>query len=310
MGIIGYTSLVTNIPNKINGLPPFYYRYRNCNTRLTGNTPATRYQIQKQIQNTVRVYASLYTDNKKALSAYRKPTVETHGVCWNQQSDRPFPSVQKATVPTGYYQSQLNNKHHSVTSSRPGGQTPGGVGCDIKHNSYDRYLNRLKGKGPLRRGPVPPILKLSTVPFNPAYPIYGDKVMKTNIVAGCNCPTDKPGENVYDNPSFNQTFPMTLCPYQFRVGESVVITVSPKSWIFGQIVEVIGDDIYSVSTKTNGKPIIIPMINGNDMTPLFKKCILYCGETSTIKPDYTASEIEAIIGRNSALIAENAFRNL
>ena len=27
---------------------------------------------------------------------------------------------------------------------------PGGVGVDIKHGSYDRYLARLKGKGPLR----------------------------------------------------------------------------------------------------------------------------------------------------------------
>jgi len=293
-------------------LPPFYYRERNCNTRLTGNTPAARYQIQKQIQNTVRVYASLYTDNKKALSAYRQPTVETHGVCWNQQSDRPFPSVQKATVPTGYYHSQLNNKHYSVTSSKPGGQTPGGVGCDIKHNSYDRYLNRLKGKGPLRRGRVPVILQSSTIPFNPAFPIYGDKVMKTNIVTGCNCPIDKPDVNVYANPSFIQTFPMTTGPYQFRVGDPVAIDVSPNKWTFGKIVEVIGNNMYSVSTKINNKATIIPMISGNKLIPLFKNCLVHCVDDAINNENYSAAQIEELIGRLIPLnlIEGETFSNL
>ena len=105
------TSMVINNPSKSVGLEPFFYRWRGCNMNLNSNDPATRYQIQKQSQNTVRVYAYLYTDNKGALSAYRKPGPITHNVCWNQQSDRPFPSVQKVTVPTGYFNSQLNNKH-------------------------------------------------------------------------------------------------------------------------------------------------------------------------------------------------------
>ena len=310
MSLIGYTSLVANIPNKINGLPPFYYRYRNCNTRLTGNTPATRYQIQKQIQKTVRVYASLYTDNKKALSAYRQPTAVTHGVCWNQQSDRPFPSVQKATVPTGYYHSQLNNKHYSVTSSRPGGQTPGGVGCDIKHNSYDRYLNRLKGKGPLRRGPVPAILQSQTIPFNPAFPIYGDKVMKTNIVTGCNCPIDKPAVNVYANPLYIPTFPMTTGPYQFRVGESVVIAVSPQSQLFGQIAEVTGNDTYSVSTKIKNVLTTLSMMSGDKLTPLFKNCVVYCVDKTVDSSYYSAAQIEGLIGRLSTFGDGESFSNL
>jgi hypothetical protein len=37
-----------------------------------------------------------------------------------------------------------------VIDLRPGSQAPGGKGVDIKHGSYDRYLARLKGKGPLR----------------------------------------------------------------------------------------------------------------------------------------------------------------
>ena len=177
------TAIVYNDPNKIVGLPPYYYRLRSCDTNLNGNTPADQYQKLKLIQKTVRVPASLYTANLGPLTAYKKPTAATYNVCWNQMSDRPVPSVQRVTVPTGSNNS-LNSRHYSVTSSKPGSQTPGGKGCDIKHNSYDRYLNRLKGKGPLRRGIVPPAFG-APIPFNPAFPIYGGKTMKTSIIDGC-----------------------------------------------------------------------------------------------------------------------------
>ena len=188
------TSIVFNYQWKCVGLPPFYYRCRGCNMNLTGNTPADQYQKLKLIQNTVRVYGSLYTANLGPLAAYRRaivdPSAGLYGVCWNQMSDRPVPSVQRATVPTGYNNS-LNRRHSSVTSSKPGSQTPGGAGCDIKHNSYDRYLNRLKGKGPLRRGVIPRGFG-APIPFNPAFPIYGGKTTKTNIVTGCNCVSTDP----------------------------------------------------------------------------------------------------------------------
>jgi hypothetical protein len=210
MNIIGKTSLVFNEFNKLSGLPPYYYRYRTCDTNLNGNTSANQYQKLKQIQNTVRVYGSLYTSNLGPLTAYKKPisnpTNGFYGVCWNQMSDRPVPSVQRASISTGYNNS-LNCRHYSVTSSKPGSQTPGGAGCDIKHNSYDRYLNRLKGKGPLRRGVVP--LTFGThIPFNPAFPIYGGKTLKTNIVSGCNCPincpTGTPQEKCEENTKINR----------------------------------------------------------------------------------------------------------
>ena len=191
--IVGKTSIVFNNPNKEVGLPPYYYRYRDCDTNLNGNSPADQYQKLKLIQNTVRVQGSLYTANLGPLTAYKKPTAATYGVCCNQMSDRPVPSVQRASVPTGYNTS-MNRRHTSVTSSKPGSQTPGGVGCDIKHNSYDRYLNRLKGKGPLRRGKIPATFG-APIPFNPAFPVYGGKTVKTNIVSGCDCPIGTPAQN-------------------------------------------------------------------------------------------------------------------
>ena len=46
---------------------------RNFNRNLAGNDLASQYQRQKIIQNTVRVYASLYTMNLAGLSGYQKP---------------------------------------------------------------------------------------------------------------------------------------------------------------------------------------------------------------------------------------------
>jgi hypothetical protein len=232
MSQIGLTSLVNNVPYaKQLGLPPFYYRYRSCNptfpnrtqTSVNGFTPADQYQKLKIIQNTVRVEGSLYTANLGPLTAYKKPINDPnnglYGVCWNQMSDRPVPSVQRATIPTGYHTS-MNRRHTSVTSSKPGSQTPGGKGCDIKHNSYDRYLNRLKGKGPMRRGIVPPTFG-APMPFNPAFPVYGGKTTKTNIVNGCDCPIDSPLQQdikLYNNPLYA---PYPVSEYGFHVGDYV-----------------------------------------------------------------------------------------
>jgi hypothetical protein len=226
------TSIVYNVPYaKQLGVPPFYYRWRSCEpnfpnrtqTNVGGFTPAEQFQKLKVIQDTVRVYGSLYVANLGPLTAYKKPISNPdlgfYGVCWNQMSDRPVPSVQRASIPTGYATS-MNRRHTSVTSSKPGSQTPGGKGCDIKHNSYDRYLNRLKGKGPMRRGVVPPNFG-KPIPFNPAFPVYGGKTMKTNIIDGCDCPEEKIKEQnlrIYNNPLW-QPYPSS--DYGFAVGAYV-----------------------------------------------------------------------------------------
>ena len=252
MNIIGKTSLVFNNPNKLVGLPPYYYRLRNCDTNLNGNTPADQYQKLKLIQNTVRVQGSLYTSNLGPLNAYKRPTSATYGVCWNQMSDRPIPSVQRASIPTGFHNS-LNNRHHSVTSSKPGSQTPGGVGCDIKHNSYDRYLNRLKGKGPLRRGPIPPTFG-APIPFNPAFPIYGGKTVKTNIVSGCDCPIDTPSQNfesdiqVYNDPNW-QPGPSDSY-YVYQIGSLVYAMPPGKNYYVKGIITAIVTNTYTVNFPT------------------------------------------------------------
>ena len=245
------TALVYNNPNKILDLPPYYYRCRNCNTNLTGNTPAEQYQRLKLIQNTVRVHGSLYTANLGPLSAYKKPITNPsaglYGVSWNQMSDRPVPSVQRATIPTGYNTS-LNRRHTSVTSGRPGCQTPGGIGVDIKHNSYDRYLNRLKGKGPMRRGVIPPNFG-EPIKYNSAFPIYGGKTVKTNIVNDCNCPIRTPEDNfqediqIYED-SMWQPLPDADC--SFQVGQYVFVMETGKNYYQKVVIIDINNNIYTV----------------------------------------------------------------
>jgi hypothetical protein len=262
----GKTSIVYNNPSKSAGLPPYYYRLRNCDTNLTSNTPANQYQILKQIQNTVRVQSSLYTSNLGPLSAYKRPindpTAGVYGVCWNQMSDRPIPSVQKASVPTGFANS-LNNRHHSVTSSRPGCQTPGGAGCDIKHNSYDRYLNRLKAKGALRRGNVP-IGFGAPIPFNPAFPIYGGKTVKTNIINGCDCPIQDQTLDtlqdirLYNNPLY-QPEPSGI--YAFQVGDFVYAIEPGTDYSSKAVVLDVSGNMYTIQFEDRLMIVDIQNIN-------------------------------------------------
>jgi hypothetical protein len=198
---------------------PNIYRWRSCDTNLTSNTPSNRYQILKLIQNTVRVPSSLYTMNLAGLNAYQRPDTTyrvvdisgaiylvSPGVNWNQMSDRKEPHKQVVVTSSGSTY-RGSSTRRTIVGSRPGAMSPGGSGVDIKHNSYDRYLNRIKGRAPLRRGVVPSSMKLPYIPFNPAFPIYGDKLMKTSIVSGCNCPETSTNDSniLYKNiyPDYN-----------------------------------------------------------------------------------------------------------
>ena len=211
---------------------PLIYRCRGCNNNLTANDPASQYQRQKIIQKTVRVPASVFTMNLGALSAYERPNVKYNlvdisgstylvspGVNWNQMSDRREPHIQvvKTGAGSGYHSSSTKR---TITSNRPGAMSPGGAGVDIKHNSYDRYLNRLKGKAPMRRGVVPPNFGVPYIPFDRAYPIYGGKVVKTSIINGCNCPIVSDGDNrLYKDSAIQDN--IYAVNYKYNVGDYV-----------------------------------------------------------------------------------------
>lgn len=283
MVFTGKTSLVSNNQTfaNYNGKVAINYRWRNCDTNLNSNTPANQYQRLKLIQNTVRVYSSLYTMNLAGLNVYQKPNatyqpiylngsyyISSPGVNWNQMSDRASPHTQVAVTSSGstYHGSSTKN---SIVRLRPGSLSPGGTGCDIKHNSYDRYLNRIKGKGPLRRGVIPPNFG-QPIPFNRAYPVYGGKVTKTNIVNGCNCVSKVDQEILFQDSNYNSD----NVYFNYSIGDKVFVTVNNKQQE-GKIIEIIGSNY------------TIQLLNGNTLTTSLYNLIFYskcnCNNKNLIK---------------------------
>lgn len=251
---------------------PIDYRCRNCNSNLASDNPASQYQRQKLIQNTVRIPASLWTMNLAALASYNAPLstsqfVEQAGafyevpahIYWNQMSDRARPSVQKVITGSGATYG-ANSLKRTKTSLKPGAMSPGGIGVDIKHNCYERRLNRLKAKGPIRRGVIPPNYG-TPIPFNPAFPIYGGKIVKTGIVNGCNCDSSLTTEkNIYENTSNAIQDLIFGVTYKFSIGETVWV----RQWntdtaeyenIKGEIIEIIDNQLLFVVKLFTGSEV-------------------------------------------------------
>jgi hypothetical protein len=239
MVFTGKTAIVSNKSDYYNNLynkkTTTVYRKRYCDTNLNSNDPSSQYQRLKLIQNTVRVPSSIYTMNLGALNVYEHPKnvyqtiynngstyVSGGGVNWNQMSDRSSPHKQVVVTSSGSTYRGSSTKR-TIVSCKPGALSPGGVGCDIKHNSYERYLNRIKGKAPLRRGIIPPNFG-SPISFNRAYPIYGGKVTKTNIVNGCDCITNVDDKVLYEDNNYK----LDSVKYIFNIGDKVYTFVKGK----------------------------------------------------------------------------------
>ena len=115
-------------------------------------TPGLREITAKRIQNQVRVIPSQYISVLSAVTIsggksnlpITQPTLGFFGVNENQSSDR-----NKLHIQTRYVPSRGNSTRTSITRHRPGSMGPAGkkaVGIDEKHNSYARYLGRIKAK--------------------------------------------------------------------------------------------------------------------------------------------------------------------
>lgn len=258
-----------NGSTQVNGSPCEINSCRGCNKNLTSINPVSQYQRQKLIQNTVRVASSLYTMNLAGLSGYQKtlstyqlvnqpgtPYIAPPSVYWNQMSDRAKPGDQVVKTASGstYHGSSTR---HTILRCRPGAMSPGGVGVDIKHNSYERRLNKLKGKAPLRQGVIPPTYG-SPIPFNRAYPVYGGKVVKTAIINGCDCPdiTDNSSqdEKIYGS-KLNAIQDMILSVgYKFNIGDFVwAKKYTNNTKLYKAEIMNISNDIYTIKFVDDDK---------------------------------------------------------
>jgi hypothetical protein len=253
--------------------------YKNM---LSSDEPAMITQRQKIIQKTVRINSSLYTMNIAGLNVYQSPAKNSQiveqagstylipaGLNWNQMSDRARPSNQVVKTGSGSIYGSSSLKGTKVRN-RPGAMSPGGVGVDIKHNSYERYLNRIKGKGLLKKGQVQ---------INDGQKMTGGKDVRFAIVNNCECDSNKMNDNdMYTNNlgEFNDV--MYDINYSFKVNQKVFVrkNVYNNLWYKGTIIKIIGN-IYTIDFGT-GIPeeiniLIYPII------PSFKTSDEICGES-------------------------------
>ena len=104
------------------------------------NVPTDRTHTEKIIQKKVRQDSSSHTDVAKTRSAKDRVGCNTKW-SWNNQSSSAMASIIKRNVP-----SRGNSTRTSLTRHRPGASSAPGIGVDIKHNSYERYLLKRKNK--------------------------------------------------------------------------------------------------------------------------------------------------------------------
>ena len=308
--------------NSTKNQPATICRAFSCNKSLCNVDPALQYIRLKLIQNTVRVPASLYVNDLGALTTYQNPDPR-YGVNWNQMSDRAVRHVQPNIVTGGSFYHGSSTKH-TITRCRPGAGCPGGAGVDIKHNSYDRYLNRLKGKGPARRGVVPPNFG-TQLPFNPAFPIYGGKTMKTSIVGdNCNCPISSDNSNASYNSSNAKLYNILFDPvllnskFKFQVG-SIVYALNSQGYYARGVVTTIVNEVYtvvfdngtSISTSSDNLLVYFPC-NCTDSLSVglgltTDNGLILSTDPTVVKDCYLVNKY---LGANSVFNIINAIKNL
>ena len=142
----------------------------SCNNVENVNGKAT--VLQKRIWNQLRLPSSMYVMNRGALTSASSRIKNGNNVNWNQSSDQVLAANQTLVHP-----SHGNSLNRTLTSHRPGAASPGGVGVDVKHDSYARFLNRKKASN------------FKTQTSTPAStPLYGNKTKSINLLAGSgNC---------------------------------------------------------------------------------------------------------------------------
>ena len=98
-----------------------------------------KFIYQKKILKQTGVTSSIYNSNLTAFSVIKGQNYNTTAA--SAASDRDKPSNTKLII-----RRNTSSLTGSRTSLKPGSLSAGGKGVDVKHNSYDRYLAKLKGK--------------------------------------------------------------------------------------------------------------------------------------------------------------------
>jgi hypothetical protein len=109
--------------------------------------------IERRIQNQTGVPQSQYSDVLASVTVAENylqnpASLSNHSTVWGtkfnlrNRSDQRLPLGSSTTnVPT-----RGNSLKTTTTANRPGASAPPGLGVDVKHDSYARYLGKLKGR--------------------------------------------------------------------------------------------------------------------------------------------------------------------
>ena len=152
--LINPLNVCSNKINKFNNEKKIYRQIDTSNIRCytnDNNTSLNKESIQKNIQNQVSVYGSLYTNILGSLYTNSDNLYENNR-SWNNQSDR-------------------KNKHGNVKNSKNSSHKINS-GIDIKHNSYDRYLAKKKSQN----------IKTHPITSEASKALYGNKTRNYGII--------------------------------------------------------------------------------------------------------------------------------
>lgn len=147
-------SKISNCVTKFNNDKVKYSYKKPSQCHIDASSSINTLQIQKDIQKQIHVSSSLYAMNLSSL--YISSNNISNNNRWHNASDR----------------KQAHGLKNSVnTSIKPN------YGIDIKHNSYSRYLGRIKSQH----------LKSENINTPSSKPLYGNKTFKLGLIACKNC---------------------------------------------------------------------------------------------------------------------------
>lgn len=113
-----------------------------CNNNCGGcgfDFSNNKFIYQKKILKQTGVSSSIYNSNLTAFSVIKNQSYSNSTA--SAASDRAIQSNMNLVI-----RRNTSSLTGSRTSLKPGCLSAGGKGVDVKHNSYDRYLAKLKGK--------------------------------------------------------------------------------------------------------------------------------------------------------------------
>lgn len=114
------------------------------NIKIANSHIQNQVGVSQSLKNTVLSSITISNNLKSCGNDILSSHIWGHPNNLRNQSDRcepHFDGNMNNNIPT-----RGSSTKTSITSNRPGSMNPGGIGVDVKHGSYARYLGKLKAR--------------------------------------------------------------------------------------------------------------------------------------------------------------------